>query len=518
MILLDLPVVAFFEDRDVVVQAAGRIGFAGSGDGEPPIDSLMASLNLDLRLGIAAAGQYAKTGCQKDECQIAGSVEHIGHCTTMWRLFQPLPWRGGRFCQCQWIVCISGPAGCSPQKIGILQGDGGGWRAAVGRRYNRAEPFVLEIGGLSMAVRLKSLLEESTMAGAPELVRGEQEGAVRCLACGHRCLIPVGRSGVCRVRFNQGGELRVPAGYVAGVQVDPIEKKPFYHAFPGREALSFGMLGCDFHCSYCQNWVTSQALRDDRALGSVHYVQAEELVRLAVESKAPVAVSTYNEPLITSEWAVEVFRRMREHGIVCGYVSNGNATPEVLEFLRPFVDLYKVDLKSFDDKAYRRLGGVLDYVTETIRLLNRMAFWVEVVTLIVPTFNDSDDEVRQMADFLCSVSDEIPWHVTAFHPDYKMTDPPRTTAETLLRVADIGKAAGLKFVYPGNLPGAVGERENTCCPACGAVCIRRSGFYVQENRMVNGRCPECDHAIPGVWEKEAPKSSVGSGIPRAVRL
>lgn len=356
------------------------------------------------------------------------------------------------------------------------------------------------------------------MPGAPELVRAEKEGAVRCLACGHRCFIREGKAGVCRVRFNREGELRVPGGYVAGLQIDPIEKKPFFHAYPGREALSLGMLGCDLHCSYCQNWVTSQALRDDEAVALPRVCDADELVRLAVWHGAPVVVSTYNEPLITADWAVRVFEKAREADLVCGFVSNGNGTPEVLEYIRPFVSLYKVDLKCFTEKGYRKLGCTLSNVLETIERLKAMGFWVEIVTLVVPGFNDSEEELRGIAKFLAGVSPDIPWHVTAFHPDYKMTDPPRTQAETLLRAYDFGKEAGLHFIYPGNIPGAVGDRENTYCPACDALLIERRGFYVLRNRMDGAKCPDCGHEVPGVWEERAPRHSVGNGLPVALHF
>jgi pyruvate formate lyase activating enzyme len=365
-------------------------------------------------------------------------------------------------------------------------------------------------------LKLRSLLEDNTMPADPALVRREGE-ALRCLACGHRCLVKPGRAGICRVRFNRGGELRVPGGYVAGIQVDPIEKKPFYHAYPGRNALSFGMLGCDLHCSYCQNWVTSQALRDDEAVSLPQFCPPEQLADLAMEHRAPVVVSTYNEPLITSEWAVEVFEHARGRGLVCGFVSNGNGTPEVLRYLRPQVDLYKVDLKSFDDRHYRELGGVLANVLATVEQLVEMGFWVEIVTLVIPGFNDSDTELAGIAKFLAGVNVDIPWHVTAFHPDYKMTDPPRTPASTLLRAYDIGKAAGLRYVYPGNLHGGVGDRENTYCPSCSALVIRRTGFYVHENRMTEpGRCPKCRGPIAGVWEQEPARQSDGTGIPLPV--
>ncbi len=364
---------------------------------------------------------------------------------------------------------------------------------------------------------LKQVLEENTMPSAPELVEVLPEGVVRCMACAHRCRIPVDRAGVCRVRFNRGGELRVPAGYVSGLQIDPIEKKPFYHAFPGRDALSFGMLGCNLHCGFCQNWVTSQALRDEGARSRVSRCEPRELVDLATANRVPVIVSTYNEPLITADWAVQVFAPARERGIRGGFVSNGYATPEVLAYLRPFVDLYKVDLKTFDDRQYRKLGGVLRNVLDSIVRLKELGFWVEIVTLIVPAFNDSDDELRRLAGFIAGVSTDIPWHVTAFHPDYKMTGPSRTPTSTLIRAYDIGRAAGLRFVYAGNLPGGVGDREHTRCPGCGATLIRRRGFFVEENRMAGSACPDCGEPVAGVWEADPPRSSVGDGWPRAVR-
>lgn len=366
-------------------------------------------------------------------------------------------------------------------------------------------------------VPLADLLAGNTATSAPELVQALPDGALRCVACGHRCIIKPGRAGVCRVRFNVAGELRVPWGYVAGLQVDPIEKKPFFHAFPGRDALSFGMLGCDFHCGYCQNWVTSQSLRDPQAGANPNFVSPEEMVEIAVRRGAPVMVSTYNEPLITADWAVAVFKLARQHGIVCGFVSNGNCTPEVLEFIRPYVDLYKIDLKGFDDRHYRELGGVLENVLNGIRLTHRMGFWVEVVTLLVPDFNDSDDEIRRMADFIAGVSPDIPWHVTAFHPDYRMLDQDRTPADTLRRAHAIGKAAGLHFVYAGNAPGVVGNLEDTVCPGCGQTLIRRIGFAVRENRMKGSACGFCGRTIPGVWEQTPAPPRRGAIWPLSIK-
>ena len=338
------------------------------------------------------------------------------------------------------------------------------------------------------------------------------EQAVRCYACGHRCFIPEGRPGICKVRFNEGGRLLVPWGYVGALQVDPVEKKPFFHALPGATALSFGMLGCDFHCAYCQNWITSQAIRDPNAVAMPEATTPGQLVSLARRHEAAILASTYNEPLITSEWAVAVFKEASRAGLVCAYISNGNGTDQVLDYIRPYVRLYKVDLKSFRDRNYRALGGTLKNVLDTIVALQRMGFWVEIVTLLIPGFNDSDEEITDIARFLAGVSLDIPWHVTAFHKDYKMTDPDNTPARTLLRAATIGRTEGLRFVYAGNIPGSVGEFENTRCPACAALLVERVGYRVLDYRVTpRGACPECSAPIPGLWRGGAFHAQAGAG-------
>ena len=231
-------------------------------------------------------------------------------------------------------------------------------------------------------VTLQEVLRKTVREG--ELYEKLDRGFVRCYACGHCCRIPDGQLGVCKVRYNEGGKLLVPWGYVASAQCDPIEKKPFFHAYPGALAYSFGMLGCDLHCGYCQNWVTSQALRDPNAVSPPMRMTPEELVQDAIRQGAKVVVSTYNEPLITSEWAVAVFKEACAAGLATAYVSNGNGTPQVLEYLRPWVDLYKVDLKSFDDRHYRQLGGRIQPILDTIQELHKMGLWVEIVTLVDP--------------------------------------------------------------------------------------------------------------------------------------
>jgi pyruvate formate lyase activating enzyme len=363
---------------------------------------------------------------------------------------------------------------------------------------------------------LGDLLARRTAEGAPELYDKLENNAVRCYACGHRCKILDGLNGICKVRFNEDGVLKVPRGYAAALQVDPIEKKPFFHAYPGALALSFGMLGCDYHCGYCQNWVTSQALRDPVAGAAPTDLEPADLIRLAKRHGAKVITSTYNEPLITSEWAVEIFREAKREGLICSYVSNGNGTEQVLDYIAPYVELYKVDLKGFTQKAYRDLGGQLEPVLETIKGLKQRGIWVEIVTLIVPAFNDSDEELTNMAEFIAGVDIDIPWHITAFHQDYKMTENANTTASHLLRAYEIGRRAGLRYIYPGNIPGAFGDREGTHCPTCNNIVIGREGFRVTSFDMDEGTCAKCGTEIPGRWDGTA---AVGrNGIPRAVAL
>jgi AmmeMemoRadiSam system radical SAM enzyme/AmmeMemoRadiSam system protein B/AmmeMemoRadiSam system protein A len=370
---------------------------------------------------------------------------------------------------------------------------------------------------------LADVLDQYTVVGSLNHAEDER---IRCVACGHRCLIGEGKRGICKVRFNDGGQLKVPFGYVAGLQCDPVEKKPFFHVYPGSDALTFGMMGCDLHCSYCQNWVTSQALRDSAAVAPVRPVTPAQLVDIALRERARLVVSSYNEPLITAEWAVAVFEQAKAAGLACAFVSNGNATPEVLDFLAPWICAYKVDLKSFDDRHYRELGGTLGNILDTIRMIHDRGIWLEIVTLVIPGFNDSDAELREMARFIASVNADIPWHVTAFHKDYRMTDPDATPPRTLLRAAEIGAEAGLRFIYAGNLPGRVGAWENTRCPGCGDTLIERYGYLIRAYRVTPvGGCPRCQTILPGIWP--AQKSAVRTGndmtayvqrLPRAVTI
>jgi len=356
---------------------------------------------------------------------------------------------------------------------------------------------------MPMATRSASLAEvidDLTAESAPELTEHLENGSLRCFACGHRCLIHEGKRGICKVRFNDHGRLMVPMNYVAALACDPTEKKPFFHVLPGSDTLTFGMLGCDLHCAYCQNWLTSQALRDDTAGTAPNSVTPDRLVSMAKAYGAQMVGTSYNEPLITAEWAIEVFRKAKPAGFKTAFISNGNATPQVLDYIRPWTDCYKIDLKSMSDRNYRQLGGVVDNILETIKMVHERGFWEEIVTLVIPGFNDSRDELKRAADFVAAVSPDIPWHVTAFHQDYHMHENSNTSAEQLVSACEIGSDAGLRYVYAGNLPGRVGRWENTYCPSCGELLVGRYGYVIREMKVTReGKCPKCSTAIPGVW-------------------
>jgi pyruvate formate lyase activating enzyme len=353
------------------------------------------------------------------------------------------------------------------------------------------------------------LLDSLTVEG--HFYENIEDGSVRCFACAHRCHIQPGKRGICQVRYNREGKLRVPWGYVAGLQTDPIEKKPFAHFLPGSDVLTFGMLGCDFHCAFCQNWKTSQTLRDPAAASgasSLRRMTPDQLISSAKRSGASIIASSYNEPLITSEWATAIFSQAHQAGMRCAYVSNGNATPEVLRFIRPFLTALKIDLKSMKERSYNNMGGKLQSVLDTIRLAHELGIWIEVVTLIIPNFNDSVQELWDASHFLASISPDIPWHVTAYHPDYHMNNL-ATTASILRQAAEIGQEAGLHYVYAGNLPGKVGSLEDTYCPNCHFCLIHRQGYLLLEYKITaQGTCPRCGTSIAGVWSHE----------PRSVRI
>lgn len=352
----------------------------------------------------------------------------------------------------------------------------------------------------SKASSLAQVLDDLTAEGAAELTEQLANNALRCYACGHRCLINAGKRGICKVRYNDRGRLMVPVNYVAALACDPTEKKPFFHALPGSDTLTFGMLGCDLHCAYCQNWLTSQALRDESAGTAPTLVTPDRLVAMAKAYGASLVGTSYNEPLITAEWAIEVFKKAKPAGFRTAFISNGNATPQVLDYIRPWTDCYKIDLKSMSDRNYRQLGGVVDNILETVKMVHEREFWEEIVTLVIPGFNDSEEELKRAASFIAEVSPDIPWHVTAFHKDYNMTENANTTAEQLMRACEIGREAGLRYVYAGNLPGKVGRWENTYCPSCDELLVERHGYTIYQMKVtLDGLCPKCSTGIPGIW-------------------
>ncbi len=347
---------------------------------------------------------------------------------------------------------------------------------------------------------LQNVLDRHTLP-AELAASSEKDGKPGCTACAHKCRLPRdGDRGVCRLRFNREGTVMAPRGYVAALGCDPIEKKPLYHFLAGERAFSFGMLGCNFQCEFCQNWISSQALKEPRAGGDIQLWSAEGIVESALRHNCRVVASTYNEPLITSEWAVEIFRLARERGLAACYVTNGFASPEVLSYLAPWLDAVNVDLKCFTEASYRRLGGRLQPVLDTIQSLHARGKWVETTTLIVPEFNDGEEELRELAGFLASVDPLMPWHISAYHADYKMRGSVQwTPVESLQRAAEIGREAGLKYIYFGNLRGS-GEYVDTHCHNCGSPVVRRSGFSAAKTELFeDGNCPRCKAAIPGRW-------------------
>ncbi len=319
----------------------------------------------------------------------------------------------------------------------------------------------------------------------------------RCLACAHRCVAPAGGAGRCGVRVNEGGVLMAPWGYISGAAADLVEKKPFFHVLPGSRTLSFGMFGCNLKCDFCQNWELSGTGGNS---SSPLETTPEDLVREARARGLGTLVSTYNEPLITAEWAAGIFTAAKAGGLRTAFVSNGYATREAAAFLRPCLDFWKVDLKSFNAGRYQAVcGGELEKVKTGIETIATAGFWVEAVTLLIPGFNDSEEETVEMAAYLAGLSRDIPWHLTAFHPHHRMTATPPTPPATLMRAREIAMKKGLRYVYCGTIPNQSGGLEDTRCPACTAKVVERTGFTVTANRLGReGKCA-CGQLIPGLW-------------------
>lgn len=343
------------------------------------------------------------------------------------------------------------------------------------------------------------LQQELDARTAPGVLFSHRHGHLKCTACAHGCVLDEGAHGVCGVRFNAGGVLRVPFGYVARRYVRSVETNTVFHVRPGASALTFGMFGCDLSCPYCHNHRISQALRaPDGSQERPVDISAEALVAEALANGCEVLCSAYNEPMISAEWAHAVFACAKQHGLVTVLVSDGNSTPEALRFMRPVTDVFRVDLKGARDEQYRKLGGRLAPVLQSIATAKQLGYWVEVVTLVVPGLNADLPALSELASRLATIDRDIPWHVNAFVPRYRYVDRAGPDPLFLLSVAGSGYARGLKFVYVSNAL-EVQELSHTRCPSCHEVVVARHDYRTLHCTVTDGRCPKCSAALPGLW-------------------
>lgn len=339
-----------------------------------------------------------------------------------------------------------------------------------------------------------------------KLYEPRKGGKVRCLACARKCAIGDGLTGFCGVRRNNGGKLFLEVyGRPCAVAIDPVEKKPFFHFLPGTTMLSMGTYGCNFACDFCQNWDTSQAPKEmgsafGRRLAALEEIGPKEFASAAKQAGCSSVAFTYTEPAIFAEYAYDCAKEARKLGLKTAFVSNGYESAECLEFMRPVLDAINIDLKAFTEKFYQaHCKASLKPVLSTIKLARKLKIWTEVTTLVIPGENDSKKELESIAEFLAGVDRDTPWHVTAFHPDYKMANTPATPAKKLLEARKIGLDAGLRFVYAGNLPPEYSSLEYTYCPKCGELLVRREGFAVLGNVINGGKCHKCRYKIPGIF-------------------
>ncbi len=327
-----------------------------------------------------------------------------------------------------------------------------------------------------------------------------RDGELICELCAHHCRIKEGRRGICGVRENRNGILHsLVYGRLVAERVDPIEKKPLFHFLPGSRSYSISTVGCNFRCRHCQNFSISQAdtISAENPPGILR--SPEQVVASAEASGCRSISSTYVEPTIFFEFAHDCCVLARNRGLKNVFVSNGFMSEKATRKLAPLLDAINIDIKAYSEDFYHTICGArLQPVLDTVRLMHELGVWVEVTTLIIPGLNDSDGELRAIAEFIVAIDPSMPWHVSAFHPTYKLTDRPSTPAHTLEKARKIGLSAGLKFVYEGNIPGTGGE--NTVCPSCQALLVRRFGFRIEEDRLIHGRCPQCGEGIAGRWE------------------
>ncbi len=323
--------------------------------------------------------------------------------------------------------------------------------------------------------------------------------AVRCLLCPHQCKINESRQGICGVRENRGGILySLVYGKVVARGIDPIEKKPFFHFYPGSEAYSVATVGCNFRCKNCQNFEISQMPKEDKRQIVGEEVSPEEIVAAAKQYGCRSIAYTYTEPTIFFEFAYDTARLAHKEGIGNTFISNGHITEDAIRTIAPYLDAVNVDLKGLSEDMYRKIcGGHLKPVQDAIKLYKSLGVWVEVTTLVIPTLNDSEEEFRGIAEFIKSVGVDIPWHISQFYPMYKLTHLPPTPVTTLREARGIGLDVGLRYVYEGNVPGDGGE--STYCYRCGELLIRRYGFQILENKIRDSRCPSCGARIDGIF-------------------
>ena len=324
------------------------------------------------------------------------------------------------------------------------------------------------------------------------------ESKVRCNLCNHRCNIKDGNYGICGVRQNRDGSLySLVYDRIVASHIDPIEKKPLFQFYPGSRAYSIATVGCNFRCKHCQNFDISQLPMERKGHIVGDRMSPEEIVRQADISGCKSIAYTYTEPTIFFELAYETAKLAHQKGIKNIFVSNGFMTPEALKEISPYLDGINIDLKSFTEGFYKDIcGGRLEPVLENIKLAKALGIWVEVTTLIIPTLNDSEDELQKIAEFIKEVDKAIPWHISQFYPTHKLTTLPRTPVDKLHMAREIGVKAGLYNVYEGNVPGK--GNENTYCYGCGELLIERWGYSITKNKIEQGHCPSCKSSIAGV--------------------
>ncbi|MBN2008975.1 AmmeMemoRadiSam system radical SAM enzyme [candidate division KSB1 bacterium] len=322
---------------------------------------------------------------------------------------------------------------------------------------------------------------------------------VQCVLCPHECRLRPGQMGICSVRQNIDGKLVTHVyNRAIAVHVDPIEKKPLFHVAPGSRSFSMAAMGCNFHCKFCQNSSISQVDTIEIIQRNSETITAAQLVEAAKQQHCRSIAYTYTEPTIYYEYAIECAELAHQAGLLNIFVSNGYINPEPLEQISPVLDAANIDLKSFREDFYRKLvGAKLNPVLDTLRLMKSLKIFVEITTLIIPTHNDSEDELHDIARFIKQeMGEETPWHISRFYPQYKLTNIPPTPPETLRRARDIGLAEGLKYVYTGNVPGDSGE--STWCPQCGELVIQRYGYSINKINLKNGCCAKCQTRINGI--------------------